>query len=44
MVTRKVSPEENVELKCMQVNALKSVARIKKRKKVKEVVAYELTR
>ena len=41
MVTRKVSVEENVELKCVQVNARKSVTRIKKRKR--EVVVYELT-
>ena len=42
MATRKVSLEENVDLKCKQVNALKSVTRIKKRKR--EVVAFELTR
>ena len=42
MATRKVSLEENVELKYMQANVLKSVTRIKKRKR--EVVAYELTR
>ena len=42
MATRKVSLEENVELKYMQVNVLKSVTRIKKRKR--EVVACELTR
>ena len=41
MATREVPLEKNVELKCMQVNALKSVTRIKKRKR--EVVAYKLT-
>ena len=42
MATRKVSLKDNVEPKCMQVNVLKNVTRIKKRKR--EVVAYELTR
>ena len=41
VATREVPLEKNVELKCMQVNVLKSVTRIKKRKR--EVVAYKLT-
>ena len=42
MATTEVLLEENVELKCMQINLLKSVTRIKRRKR--ELVIYELTR
>ena len=41
MATKEVPLEKNVELKYMQVNVLKSVTRIKKRKR--EAVAYKLT-
>ena len=40
VATREVPLEKNVELKCMQVNVLKSVTGIKKRKR--EAVAYKL--
>ena len=44
MATREVPLQKNVKPKCMQVNLLKSVTRIKKRKRDVVAVAYKLTR